>query len=1573
MLKCFRLSLTAALAFSLGVSVPALAQVSITTLGTPSTQNFDSLANSGSSNTWTDNVTIPGWYSTRTVYIGSNGTNAGGLHSLGTTSTTERALGSAASNTTADIFWAVRLKNDTSSEITSLAISYVGEQWRDGGSATPNEQTLSFEYQIGATGVITGANTPSTGWFAGTPLDFNSPIFTNTGSGIALDGNADANKRSISATLIVSVPPGDEIWLRWHDVNNTGNDHVLAVDNFSVIANPPPKLSLISSTQGVGEGSTGCVGGSTPLNFYVMSSQTPTSDISFTFTTTDGTANLGSDFTTTGTGVITAGNTSGNATIDVICDDVYEADETFTITLTDNANPDYDLGTPIAGTGTIANDDMPDIQVSANSVNLSEGGTATFEVTLSGAPAGDTTFDVASNDTGAATVSPATLTFTPGDFNAPKTVTVSGVADLDLANESAIVSLSSAGYTTTNVTANIADDDTQAIVVAPASLNLVEGNASAVDVSLAFQPAADVTVNVASLDTGAASATPASLIFTPLNYATTQAVAVTGEQDADQDNESTSIEFTATGVTTTTVNVNVTDDDATLPTVTLTGGGAFSEGNGCTTTDIGFTATSSTAAGAGGLTVHYTIGGGTADGSDLTLGAATVVITEAATSANFNVPVNCDFTVEPNDTFDVTLTADAAYTVGAPASASGTITNDDAALTLSIAPVSQPEPAAGAATMTFTATLDQAVPTGYGPVSLTLTTGDSGAGPTHATAGSDYVAKTEALSIAEGATSATFVVSINSDTDIEQDETFNVAISATSGQNTTFPMGPIVGTITNDDSNTTVSVPPSLAINEGNTGTSTATVTVSTDTIPVGGSASVDYASTGGTATADVDFVSTSGTAAITCAAGPALPCTATINVTINGDLRNEAAETFTLTISNPQGTNVVLGNATTTVTIGNDDTAAERTIEQIQGSGHVSPDVNTVVATLGNIVTAVLPAPNGGFIIQVPDAAASGDTATSNGLYVFTGATPTGVAIGDEVDVRGTIVEFGSNGATAAQRVTEFSNTGLLFSVRSSGNALPAPIVLDAVTPSPNPATPSCGAVGNFECYEGMRVTTTTGMVNLGNQTFGVSDPVAEMWITTSGQRAVREGGLLPSKTGETVPTLNPAAPPVPSTYVYDQNPEVFELDLNRAGLPNDPLVPGTTFSATGVLVQEFGGFELWPTSFAVNTAAPALPAPVVDALPTELTIGSQNLHLLFDDINDAWNAEDCTPGPDYEIDFCPDTTRWNAKLNLLSRQIREQLKSPMVVAVQEVEKQGALDALANKINTDLGMGSPFTYSAHVGDIEDLDGGHQNVGFLIRSDVTVLSLTQLNTTQEWTFNGSPQGEVMDRPPYLLRATVELLSGAPFEFAVMALHQRSLSGIDNLSTSVDPDNSPLTFIQNAHRVRQKRLYQAALTAQGIQQFQTANPEVPLYVLGDFNAYTESDGYVDVTGIIQGTTDPALSQYDLSFFSLEGSGPNGNIVVPSLISASALAPASERYSYQFQSMPQQIDHAMMNAAGVDRFLDIHFARNNVDQQARYLISFNNSLGTETPLVSSDHDGFVLYVDPRADDLFKDSFE
>ncbi len=84
--------------------------------------------------------------------------------------------------------------------------------------------------------------------------------------------------------------------------------------------------------------------------------------------------------------------------------------------------------------------------------------------------------------------------------------------------------------------------------------------------------------------------------------------------------------------------------------------------------------------------------------------------------------------------------------------------------------------------------------------------------------------------------------------------------------------------------------------------------------------------------------------------------------------------------------------------------------------------------------------------------------------------------------------------------------------------------------------------------------------------------------------------------------------------------------------------------------------------------------------------------------------------------------------------------------------------------------------------------------------------------------------------------------GAPFPVAVMVNHTRSLGGVDDL---FDGD-----------RVRQKRFEQAQSIAQKAQGFQTANPTPPLVLIGDYNGFQFTDGYVDVIGQIAGDLNPA---------------------------------------------------------------------------------------------------------------------
>ena len=220
----------------------------ITTLGVPITQNFDTLPASGSA-TFTNDVTIPGWYSARTgtgtTIVANDGTNsAGNLYSFGTGTNTDRALGSIGSTNAAvhDLFWGILLTNSTGSTITSLDIAYTGEQWRNGAAAA---QTVAFSYVTGASFTGSLADFQAAGTNV-TALDFTSPI--TGGTAAALNGNLAANRTAISFTIGgLSLTPGQSILLRWSDPDHTGVDHGLSIDDFSVTPNGGPPIETAPS------------------------------------------------------------------------------------------------------------------------------------------------------------------------------------------------------------------------------------------------------------------------------------------------------------------------------------------------------------------------------------------------------------------------------------------------------------------------------------------------------------------------------------------------------------------------------------------------------------------------------------------------------------------------------------------------------------------------------------------------------------------------------------------------------------------------------------------------------------------------------------------------------------------------------------------------------------------------------------------------------------------------------------------------------------------------------------------------------------------------------------------------------------------------------------------------------------------------------------------------------------------------------------------------------------------------------------------------------------------------------
>ena len=236
----------------------AFGQVSLTVLNTAYNQNFDGLVNSGTgtgtstttgssgskvvSVTFTSS-TLLGWYFIESTSnadglytAGTGSTNSGDTYSYGASASTERAIGSIASSNLLSRYGA-QFKNDTGSLIDQLEISYVGEEWRfDPARGTTIKDQITFEYSTDATSLTTGT------WTAVTALLYETTNLTGTVG--TRNGNDAAYRTSLSNTITgINIATGQTFWIRFVDVNVSGTDDGLAIDDFSLT----PKNSTLSA------------------------------------------------------------------------------------------------------------------------------------------------------------------------------------------------------------------------------------------------------------------------------------------------------------------------------------------------------------------------------------------------------------------------------------------------------------------------------------------------------------------------------------------------------------------------------------------------------------------------------------------------------------------------------------------------------------------------------------------------------------------------------------------------------------------------------------------------------------------------------------------------------------------------------------------------------------------------------------------------------------------------------------------------------------------------------------------------------------------------------------------------------------------------------------------------------------------------------------------------------------------------------------------------------------------------------------------------------------------------------
>ncbi|MFE7326808.1 endonuclease/exonuclease/phosphatase family protein [Streptomyces sp. NPDC057565] len=538
--------------------------------------------------------------------------------------------------------------------------------------------------------------------------------------------------------------------------------------------------------------------------------------------------------------------------------------------------------------------------------------------------------------------------------------------------------------------------------------------------------------------------------------------------------------------------------------------------------------------------------------------------------------------------------------------------------------------------------------------------------------------------------------------------------------------------------------------------------------------------------------------------------------------------------------------------------------VHDIQGTTRVSPLNGQSVTGVPGIVTGVRTTGSRGFWIQ--DATPDADARTSEGVFVYTGSTAPSVAVGDSVLVSGKVDEYYPSATT--QSITEI--TAPRVTVLSSGNALPAPVVLDAAS-VPDAYVPSAGggsvdslaldpstyALDLYESLEGSRVQIADTRVT------GATTAYDEVWVTVKpNENPTRRGGTLYS------------------SYT-DQNTgriKVMSLDTTRpfpvANVGDE--LSGTT---TGVMdYASFGGYNLQATELGTVTDHHLQREVTRKQRDKELAVATYNVENL-----DALDEQ--------------------AKFDTLAAGVAVNLSSPDIVSLEEIQDDngavndgtvGSEATLKRFTDAIVAAGGPQYAWRYIAPVDGKDGGEpggnirnvflfnpERVDFVDRAggDATT-PVTAVRTKQGVTLSASP-GRIAPTNDAWADSRKPLVG--EFRF-----HGKTVFVIGNHFASKGGDQPLHGRYQEPKRSSEtKRVKQATEVNTFVKSLLAADKSAQVITLGDLNDFAFSP------------TMDALT--------------DGQVLKPLITTL----PAGEQYSYVYEGNSQTLDH-ILTSPGVLRF-------------------------------------------------------
>lgn len=593
--------------------------------------------------------------------------------------------------------------------------------------------------------------------------------------------------------------------------------------------------------------------------------------------------------------------------------------------------------------------------------------------------------------------------------------------------------------------------------------------------------------------------------------------------------------------------------------------------------------------------------------------------------------------------------------------------------------------------------------------------------------------------------------------------------------------------------------------------------------------------------------------------------------------------------------------------------------IHDIMTSLPTSPYLGQSVSVSGIVVGVMT---TGGFYFSEPSGSWDSLQATSEGMPVFyaAGSNPACAVVGNVVTVVGTVA---NTTATTAANTPGTGITPTSCTVTSTGGTMTQSISLGT----------TLNSFGGALQYTGMTTSATFYAVGPSSGTLAeateTTTSTGQFWATLSSNTSTnnhlfRSTGIAKD---EFVPSTAPS-----TVATWAGNPQRILIDTTTfGGSPVNLTVGQTITCSTGsnITVGATAGIGLidYSPGYARLLIFPTSVCTVGGTVATSTSAAADSTHFHVGtlDLNRFYSTTGATTGS-----VAISAAAYAGRLNKAALAIVNALGKPDILSLQEVQDLPTLTDLATAVNS---MGGT-SYQPYL--VQGNDPNSLNLGFLVNSATVVTdSVTQSNAGSTYTTASGSSSTLWERPPLVLKAEFVRV-GKNYPITVFNAH---LTPRDNIGdTTLGPN------------VRTHRAAQATDLSTLVQSAQTGGANV--IVAGNLNSFEFSDGYVDVTGIVDGA--PAAA----SAVSLYAA-TNTTAALTDFVTQ---VTANSRYNYIERGDAEVLEHIMASSTVPDTSTASASLASYVSAvtQPHFTADFVATDGNTTTVPSglTPHDGFVV---------------